>query len=66
MIQKHSIILWKKAGEKTFEEISDYGYRVLDILQEYPIDFRPNYLTALSKNEIKNLNGIEIILQMNL
>ena len=54
MIQKHSIILWKKAGEKTFEEISDYGYRVLDILQEYPIDFRPNYLTALSKNEIKN------------
>ena len=66
MIQKHSIILWKKTGEKTFEEISDYGYRVLDILQEYPIDFRPNYLTALSKNEIKNLNGIEIILQMNL
>lgn len=55
MIQKHSIILWKKAGEKTIEEISDYGYRVLDILQEYPIDFRPNYLTALSKNEIKKI-----------
>ena len=55
MIQRHSIILWKKADRKnkSFEEISKEAYEVLNIFQNYPKELRPNYLTAKSKKEVK-------------
>lgn len=53
MIQRHTIILWKKAENKTFEKISGEAYKVLDLLQDYPQELRPNYLTAASKKDIR-------------
>lgn len=50
MVQRHSIILWKKAEreERSFEEIAKEAYEVLSILQNYPLMLRPNYLTGKS------------------
>ncbi|RKM58587.1 hypothetical protein D6856_12600 [Butyrivibrio sp. XB500-5] len=55
MVQRHSIVLWKKAEkkEKNFEEISRETYDVLNLLQEYPYELRPNYLTCDSQKDIK-------------
>ena len=55
MVQRHSIILWKKAEKKNkdFMEISKEAYEVLKLFQDYPQELRPNYLTAKTKNEIK-------------
>ena len=38
MIQRHSIILWRKAEreDKSFEEISKEAYEVLELFQRYP------------------------------
>ena len=58
MVQRHSIILWKKAEakENNFEEIAKEAYKVLNIFQDYPTEFRPNYLTANTKKDIKEFN----------
>lgn len=58
MIQRHSIILWKKAEkpDKSFEEISNEAYRVLDLFQDMPCELRPNYLTAYTKKGIKEFD----------
>ena len=55
MIQRHSIILWRKAEreDKSFEEISKEAYEVLELFQRYPQELRPNYLTAKIKKDIK-------------
>lgn len=55
MIQRHFIILWKKAErkDKTFEEIAKEAYRVLFLFQDFPQALRPNYLTAKNKKESK-------------
>lgn len=55
MIQRHSIILWKKAEkrDKDFEEIAKEIYGVLKLFQGYPYELRPNYLTAKTKKDIK-------------
>ena len=54
MIQRHSIILWKQAEEedKGFEQISQEAYDVMTIFQDYPLELRPNYLTAKSKKDV--------------
>lgn len=58
MIQRHSIILWKKAEkkDKDFEEIAKETYEVLKLFQECPQELRPNYLTAKTKKDIKEFD----------
>ena len=58
MVQRHSIILWRKAekADKNFEEISKDAYDVLSIFQEYPYDLRPNYLTSKNPKDIKQFS----------
>ena len=58
MLQRHSIILWKKAEkkDKSFEEISNEAYRVLDLFQDMPCELRPNYLTANTRKGIKEFD----------
>lgn len=58
MVQRHSIILWKKAEEedKIFEEISEEAYEVLKLFQDYPQKLRPNYLTAKTKKDVKRFD----------
>lgn len=55
MIQRHSIIFWRKAEkeDKSFEDISKEVYEVLNIFQSFPQELRPNYLTAKTKKDIK-------------
>ena len=55
MVQRHSIILWKKAEEKgkIFEDISAEAYEVLKQFQDYPQKLRPNYFTAKTKKDIR-------------
>lgn len=55
MLQRHSIILWKKAEDigKKFEEIAKETYAVLNLFQDCPQELRPNYLTAKTKKNIK-------------
>ena len=57
MIQRHSMILWKKAERenKSFEEISKEAYEVLSLFQDCPQELRPNYLTAKTKKDIKKV-----------
>lgn len=47
MVQRYSIVLWRKADkkERSFEEVALEAYETLDILQKYPVSFRPNYVT---------------------
>lgn len=58
MIQRHSIILWKKAEkiDKNFEEIAKETYEVLNLFQDCPQELRPNYLTAKTKKDIKKFD----------
>lgn len=58
MIQRHSIILWKKAEkkDKDFEEIAKEAYEVLNLFQDCPQELRPNYLTAKTKKDIKEFD----------
>lgn len=58
MIQRHSIILWKKAekSDKDFVNIAKETYGVLKLFQEYPLELRPNYLTAKTKKDIKRFD----------
>lgn len=53
MIQKFTIILWRKAEqeEKSFDEIAREAYETLCILQKYDEIFRPNYLTVKKKSD---------------
>lgn len=51
-MQKNSIVLWKRAEKnKDFDETAAEMYRVLNILQDYPVVLRPNYLTTNKKNK---------------
>ena len=54
MIQRHSIILWKKAEkyDKNFDQIAKEAYKILMLFQDYPQELRPNYLTAKTKKDI--------------
>lgn len=58
MIQRHSIILWKKAEkvDKSFEEIARGTYEILNLFQDCPWELRPNYLTAKTKKDIKEFD----------
>lgn len=58
MIQRHSIILWKKAErkDKDFEEISKEAYEILKLFQGYPQKLRPNYLTAKFPKDTKEFD----------
>ena len=58
MIQRHSIILWRREEEKSksFDEIAEETFQVLNIFQEYPIELRPNYLSSTSKKNIELFN----------
>ena len=58
MIQRHSIILWRKAEkeDKSFEEISKEAYEVLDLFQYCSQELRPNYLTAKTKKDIRKFD----------
>lgn len=55
MIQKHSIILWRKAekADKSFEEIAEETYKVLNLFQNHPQEMRPNFLTGRTKKDVK-------------
>lgn len=58
MIQRHSIILWKKAEkkDKDFEEIAKETYELLNLFQDCPQELKPNYLTAKTKKDIREFN----------
>ncbi len=58
MIQRHSMILWKKAEkkDKDFEEIAKETYEVLNLFQDCPQELRPNYLTAKTKKDIREFD----------
>jgi len=58
MIQRHSIILWRKAEQedKSFEEISKEAYEVFRLFQKYPQDLRPNYMSVKTKKDIKKFD----------
>ena len=58
MVQRHSIILWKKAEseDRSFEEISKEAYDTLNLFQDYPQNLKPNYLTVKSKKDIKEFS----------
>lgn len=58
MIQRHSIILWKKAEkkDKDFGEIAKETYDVLKLFQDCPQELRPNYFTAKTKKDIKEFD----------
>lgn len=58
MIQRHSIILWKKAEkkDKDFEGIAKETYEVLKLFQECPQELRPNYVTAKAKKDIEEFD----------
>lgn len=58
MIQRHSIILWKKAEkkDKNFEKIAKETYEVLKLFQYCPQELRPNYLTGKTKKDIKEFD----------
>lgn len=50
--QTWTVILWRKPEEqdKPFEIIAQEAYDTLNVLQEYPQDIRPNYLSATKKS----------------
>lgn len=58
MVQRHSIILWRKAekADKNFEDISKDAFGALSIFQDYPHDLRPNYLTSKTSKDIKQFS----------
>lgn len=58
MLQRHAIILWRKAEskDKSFEELSKEAYDTLSIFQDYPQELRPNYLTVKLKKDIKEFD----------
>lgn len=58
MIQRHSIILWRRSDnkDKSFEVISREIYETLDLFQDCPMELRPNYLTSTSKKDIKEFD----------
>lgn len=58
MDQRNSIILWRNAEEnsKTFDIIASETFEVLKIFRSYPYIFRPKYVTAKSKNDIREFN----------
>ncbi len=58
MIQRHAILLWKKAEreDKNFEEISKETYEILNLFQDYPRELQPYYLTVKSNKDIKKFN----------
>ncbi len=53
MTQRHSIILWKKAYDKSnsFEEIAKDAFELLKLLKKFPVNFQPTYLSEKSKKE---------------
>lgn len=55
MLQKHSMILWRKAerSDKRFEEIAKETYKVVDLFQNYPQEMRPNFLTGKTQKDVK-------------
>lgn len=57
-MQRHSIILWKKAEkkDKAFDEIAKETYEVLNLFRDCPQELRPNYLTAETKKDIKEFD----------
>lgn len=52
MIQRHSIIMWKKAepSNKSFCEIAKELFDLLILFQDYSSELRPNYLTTNKDN----------------
>lgn len=58
MLQRHAIILWKKAEseDRNFEDFSKEAYDTLNIFQDYPQELRPNYLTVTSKKDIREFD----------
>lgn len=58
MVQRHSIILWKKAEseDRSFEKISKEAYDILNIFQDYPQNLKPNYLTVRSQKDIEEFS----------
>ena len=58
MIQRHSIILWKKAdtNNRNFDDIAKEAFATLNVLYDYPIECRPNYVTGFSKKDTKEID----------
>lgn len=58
MVQRHTVILWKKAESKdrNFEEISKEAYNILNLFQDYPQELKPNYLTVKSKKDVNEFD----------
>lgn len=69
MLQNHSIILWRKSDDpnKTFKQIAEEAFKTLSVFQNFPRQFRPNYLaisTAEKFQEVKwNYENFEKILR---
>ena len=60
MIQRHSILLWKKAEkiDKDFDEIARETYEILMVFQQYPEEIRPNFLSGKTKATAQKFNWI--------
>ena len=56
MIQRQSIILWKKAEQISFEKTAEEAFEVLSVLKNYPEFLRPNYIKAYSKKDVKSFS----------
>lgn len=56
MMQLHSIVLWKKAENREFDEIAKEAYKSLENLQYFPSCLRPNYLTSDRKTDVKEFS----------
>ena len=55
MIQSQKILLWKREEpkDKNFEDFAREAFDTLSVLQVYPSVFRPNYLSAYRKKDVK-------------
>nr|MCR4933690.1 hypothetical protein [Lachnospiraceae bacterium] len=58
MVQCYSIILWKKAekNDKSFNQIAEDAFSVLEVFKNFSSEFRPNYLSAASKKEVREFD----------
>lgn len=57
MLQNHSIILWRKSDDprKTFKQIAEEAFVTLSVFQNFPRQFRPNYIAISSVEKFQEV-----------
>ena len=53
MVQYHKIILWKEpdSEEGGFDDIAKDAFSIMDVFQQFPSEWRPNYLPGYRKSD---------------